>query len=69
MTVRGEIAKPRRETVRQAHRPEPSRRTGARSPEDLRPTVQYVEGLRGEPAGLLQQRIGDCSRRVLNNAG
>jgi len=45
MTVRREIAKPRRET-------------GARSPEDLRRT-------RGPPAaGLSQQRIGDCSRRV-----
>jgi len=31
--------------------------------------VQYVEGPMGEPAGLLEQRIGDYSRRVLNNAG
>ena len=53
MTVRGDPPKPRRET-------------GTRSPEALRRTrAQYREGL---PTGLSQQRIGNCSRSVMNNA-
>ena len=48
-TVHREIAQP---VVRSAH--------GA---EDLRRTVQYVEGPMSPPtAGLSEQRIGDCSR-------
>lgn len=33
--------------------------------------MQYVNGLRSEPAdlGLSQQRIGVCSRKFVNNTG
>ena len=47
MIVRGEIAQPRRETVRQAHRPEQGRRTGARSLEEQRPTRAVGRGFEG----------------------
>jgi hypothetical protein len=47
MIVRSEITQPRGETVRQAHRPEQGRRTGARSPEDERRTRAVRRGFEG----------------------
>jgi hypothetical protein len=50
---------PRREMVRQAHRPEPSRRTGVRSPEDLRRTHESHEQC-GLPALIIE--TGESAR-------